>query len=118
VISQDPAGGTQLKKGGRVSLVVAKEPAQSEVPDVTGENEDDAIAILSKAGFEVRRVTQDVGTEDGDGVVLEQSPAGGKAKKGSRVTITVGRFDASQAPTDPSDPGTTTDPTATTPSSP
>ena len=37
--------------------------------------------------------SQDVPTPDGDGVVLEQSPAGGKkAKKGSKVTIVVGKF--------------------------
>jgi serine/threonine-protein kinase len=115
VLSQDPAGGTSAKKGSRVTLTVAKEPSQVEVPDVTGENEDDAIAILSKAGFEVRRTTQDVPTEDGDGVVLEQNPAGGKAKKGEKVTITVGRY----VPPDTGDgTGDTGSPTETTPAVP
>jgi hypothetical protein len=36
--------------------------------------------------------------------VLKQAPAAGKAKKGSRVTITVGRFDPNLNP----DPGTET----------
>jgi serine/threonine-protein kinase len=92
VLTQDPAGGTQTDEGSAVQLTVAKEPSQVDVPDVTGEEQAAAIRALSAEGFEIDQQTQDVDSPEGDGVVLEQDPAGGKAKKGSTVTIVVGRF--------------------------
>jgi beta-lactam-binding protein with PASTA domain len=62
------------------------------VPDVAGEPVADAVARLSDEGFRIRQTQQDVPTEDGDGVVIEQDPAGGQAPRGSTVTLTVGRF--------------------------
>jgi eukaryotic-like serine/threonine-protein kinase len=92
---------------------VAKEPAQAPVPDVTGEDAPAAIAALSGQGFAIDQQSRDVPTPDGDGVVLEQSPAGGKkVKKGSKVTIVVGKFNPDLNP----EGGTTTgDTTGTTP---
>jgi serine/threonine-protein kinase len=109
VLSQSPSGGTSVDKGATVSLTVAKAPAAVSVPDVTGEDEDFAIAKLSGAGFKVKRQTQDINQADGDGVVLTQSPQSGTAKKGSTVTITVGHFTGTTTGT-----GTTTTPPATT----
>jgi len=61
------------------------------------------ITLLSERGFVVVFRVVDVATADEDGVVASQRPAAGdKAKKGSRVTITVGRF------TPPAQPDTTT----------
>jgi serine/threonine-protein kinase len=118
VIKQDPGPGSKIDKGSTVTLAVAKEPQQVDVPDVTGESQADAVARLSKDGFEIRTREQPVDSEEGDGVVLEQDPASGKADRGATVTITVGKFDASLAPA----PGeTTTDPAAppaTTPATP
>jgi serine/threonine-protein kinase len=75
-----------------VTLTVAKESSQIEVPDVTGLSRNEAVEELS-GDFRVRTVEQTVDTPDEDGVVLSQDPAGGaKAKRDSRVTITVGRF--------------------------
>jgi serine/threonine-protein kinase len=62
------------------------------VPDVTGEDAADAVARLSDEGFRIRQRQQDVDSPEGDGVVIEQNPAGGRAPRGSTVTITVGRF--------------------------
>jgi serine/threonine-protein kinase len=106
VLSQTPTGGTQAAKGSVVTLTVAKEPTQADVPDVTGEDQGTAIARLSGAGFEIQRKEKDVDSPEGDGVVIEQAPANGKAKKGSTVTIIVGRFNPNLNPE-----GSTTTPT-------
>jgi len=71
---------------------------------------------LSKDGFEIDIKEQTIPTQDGDGDVIEQDPAGGKAKRGSTVTITVAKFDQSAQTT----PTTSTaapsaTPTTTTP---
>jgi eukaryotic-like serine/threonine-protein kinase len=109
VLSQNPKGGGQAPKGSAVQLTVAKEPAQIDVPDVTGEDQGDAIAKLSSGGFEIQRQEKDVDSPEGDGVVIEQDPAGGgKAKKGSTVTIVVGKFNPNLNPEGtPTTPGTT-----------
>jgi eukaryotic-like serine/threonine-protein kinase len=113
VLSQDPKGGRQVDSGSTIALTVAKEPAQAPVPDVTGENSADAVRRLSQQGFEVDPQTRDVDSPDNDDVVIEQSPtAGTKAKKGSKVTIVVGKFNPDLNP----EGGTTTgDTTGTTP---
>jgi serine/threonine-protein kinase len=104
VLSQSPEAGKRSVKGSSVTIKVAKEPAEAEVPAVVGRPENEAIEELSGAGFTVRTVEQPVDSPDQDGIVLKQAPAAGKAKKGSRVTITVGRFDPNLNP----DPGTET----------
>jgi beta-lactam-binding protein with PASTA domain/tRNA A-37 threonylcarbamoyl transferase component Bud32 len=113
VLAQDPKSGIQIDSGSTVALTVAKEPAAAPVPDVTGEDSPDAIRKLSSMGFEVDPQTRDVDSPDGDGVVIEQTPAAGtKAKKGSKVTIVVGKFNPDLNP----EGGTTTgDGTGTTP---
>jgi beta-lactam-binding protein with PASTA domain/predicted Ser/Thr protein kinase len=109
VLKQSPASGTRLAKGGKVTITVAKEPAQVDVPDVTGEGRLAATAELRKAGFEVSQTTQPTGERTQDLHVISQDPTGAKAKKGSTVTITVGQYDATL------DQGTATTPSAATP---
>ena len=105
VLSQNPKSGGRIDSGSTIALTVAKEPSQVPVPDVTGEDAPAAIAALSGQGFVIDQQSKDVPTPDGDGVVLEQSPAGGKkAKKGSKVTIVVGKFNPDLNP----EGGTTT----------
>src|SRR4051794_17296740 len=115
VLKQSPGANQKIDKGSTVTLAVAKEPQQVEVTDVTGETQDDAVQRLSQDGFEIKIVEQQVDSQEGDGVVIQQDPSSGKVKRGSTVTLTVGRFDASAAPgqTTPTDPGATT--TTTTP---
>jgi beta-lactam-binding protein with PASTA domain/tRNA A-37 threonylcarbamoyl transferase component Bud32 len=92
VLQQDPAGGTEVDAGSSVTLTVAREPREVQVPDVTGEDAADAVARLSDDGFRIRQRQQDVDSPEGDGVVISQDPPGGRAPRGSTVTITVGRF--------------------------
>jgi beta-lactam-binding protein with PASTA domain len=105
VLAQNPSAGTQATKGSTVTLTVAKEPSQVDVPDVTGDSESDATDELSGAGFRVRIESEPVDTPDQDGIVQDQSPKKGQAKKGSPVTLTVGRFNPNLNP----EPDTTGD---------
>jgi eukaryotic-like serine/threonine-protein kinase len=108
VLAQDPPAGTQAAAGTRVTLTLATAPAQVEVPDVVEEERDAARQALEDAGFTVRVVDEPVDTPDEDGFVTGQDPGAGEmAEPGSRVTITVGRF---ELPDDP-EPEPTASPT-------
>ena len=99
VLEQDPAAGTQLRKGGTVALVVAEAPPDVPVPGVIDATEDDAVQAIEDAGFEV--VVQDVAasTPDEDGIVVEQDPPPDTpTPEGAEVTITVGRFEPEAVP--------------------
>jgi serine/threonine-protein kinase len=94
VLEMSPAAGTQVPKGSTVNLIVAKQPKQVAVPDVTTNAVNDAVNALEQAGFGVRQKEKKTTNPDEDGIVLAQNPSGGQKKdRGSRVTITVGRFD-------------------------
>ena len=93
VIDQQPKGGSELARGGTVTLYVSKGPKESTIPDVTSQDEAAATQALEQSGFTVDVVDQDTFDPDQDGIVLSQDPPGGtKAKPGSTVTIVVGRF--------------------------
>ena len=97
VVSTDPSAGTNLQRGSEVIVVVSSGVAQVAVPDVTGQNVDDARSALIAAGFAVT-TTKRSSTTDAEGTVLEQSPAfGSKAAKGSTVSLVVAT--AAPAPT-------------------
>ncbi len=115
VLKQSPGSGRSLDKGSTITLAVAKEPTTVEVPDVTGETQSDAVQRLSQEGFEIETEDREVDSPEGDGVVIEQDPPGGRAERGSTVTIIVGRFNPALDPE-----GQTTDPgaTPTTPTTP
>jgi eukaryotic-like serine/threonine-protein kinase len=111
VLQMSPAAGTKAERAATVTLTVAKEPKQVAVPDVTGDQINDAVDALEEAGLRVRQREEKVTTPDEDGVVLEQNPpAGEKRDKGSRVILTVGRFEPENL--DP-DPGATPVPSPT-----
>jgi len=76
---------------------VATEPSTAAVPDVKGLPVNDAFDALSTAGFTPNQKTKTVDNPDQDGIVVSQSPSSGSLKKkGSKVTVTVGRFDDSK----------------------
>jgi serine/threonine-protein kinase len=103
VISQSPAGNSQVASGTTVNIVIAQTPTTANVPGVTGDTASAATSALQSAGFKVSQTTQNVTDKKKDGVVLSQSPgAGASAKKGSTVTIVVGK--ATSGPTGPTGP--------------
>jgi beta-lactam-binding protein with PASTA domain len=106
VVAMEPTAGTAVPKGSKITLSVSKGPATSQVPDVFGQNQLDAVQLLRGAGFKIAVVPQDVTDPSQDGVVLDESPpAGTPLKPGAIVTITVGHLVGS---------GTTPTTTATT----
>jgi serine/threonine-protein kinase len=93
VLQQDPPPGTKVVEGTSVTIVVARQPQTVEIPDVTGLSEGDAVNQISDAGLQARTRDQEVTDATQNGVVLRQSPsAKRKAKRDSRVTLTVGRL--------------------------
>ncbi len=90
VLSQRPAPGTKLARGGQVTIVVARVPSTVEVPNVVGLPVDQAFVRLQAASLKGR--TAKVASTQPKDRVFRQAPAGGsRATKGSTVTLTVSR---------------------------
>jgi beta-lactam-binding protein with PASTA domain/predicted Ser/Thr protein kinase len=100
VVSQNPTAGTSAGKGSTVTITVAKAPPQVDVPNEIGQRRTPATEDLRAAGFKVAVDERPVTDQSEDGTVVAQDPSGGKADKGSTVTITIGRFPTSN-PTTP-----------------
>jgi beta-lactam-binding protein with PASTA domain/predicted Ser/Thr protein kinase len=91
VIESSPAPGTTVERGSAVTLRVSRGPEQSQVPDVTGESEDNARSAIEGAGLRVGKVTEEESDKD-PGTVIAQSPAAGKkVAKGTAVDLTVAK---------------------------
>ena len=125
VLSQSPAAGTSVDKGATVTLTVAKAPAEVTVPDVTGEDEDDAIAEAVGRGLQGRASRPRTSTSPtSDGVVLRaglrhgrrarRSPDAGTTRARSTGRARRRRRRPGRDPTDRHD-GTAPDATATRP---
>jgi eukaryotic-like serine/threonine-protein kinase len=104
VIASSPGAGEQLTLGDTVTITVAEEPADVAVPDVRGEQVDDALAILEDATLVGEVTERAIKFPDADGQVLNQQPHGGRLEKGSAVTLVVGVFDDSQLDPEGDDP--------------
>ncbi|GHJ38195.1 Stk1 family PASTA domain-containing Ser/Thr kinase [Streptomyces sp. TS71-3] len=88
VAAQSPGKDTQAGEGDVVTLTLSKGPEMIEVPDVVGQNVDDAKQKLTDAGFDV---DVDRGFLDFGDKVKDQSVQGGdKAPEGGTITLKVG----------------------------
>ena len=93
VIGQHPGAGTHVDQGSTVTVVVDRGAPKVDVPDVTGATLADARKQLQDAGLEVQ--TTEVSAGKPPGTVVSQAPeAGSKAQKGSSVTLSVVRGEA------------------------
>lgn len=91
VISTDPEAGTERHAGSAIALVVSK-GRPVDVPDVTGEDLDEARSDLQEAGLKVTVAPQRINSEYDQGQVAAQTPAGGgKAAEGDTVTLTLSK---------------------------
>ena len=105
VISQNPKAGAIQPSGSTVTIVIATAPATATVPPVNGDPTAGAVSALKAAGFQVVSHTKKVTDPAQNGIVVAQNPGGNaNAKKGSTVTITVGKYT----------PGSTSSSTTTT----
>ncbi len=89
VVGSSPPAGTTLERGSEVSLQVSRGPEQVEVPDVTGDSQDNARSALEGVGLRVGKITREE-SDEAPGTVIEQSPAAGEeVDKGDAVDLTV-----------------------------
>lgn len=91
VIEQTPAAGTQADVNTPVTIVVSQGTGSSQVPNVVGSPQSEAVRSLRDAGFEVRTTRAFSGTV-ATGEVIRQTPdAGANAASGGTVAIVVSR---------------------------
>jgi len=109
VLATDPTPGESVPEGSVVTIFYSDGP--EEVPDVIGDQQEEAEAKLREAGFEPK-VVESTATTEPKGTVIDQSPEGGEdAPEGSTVTIVVSAY---EEPTEPTDSSPTESPTAPT----
>lgn len=86
VVSQDPQAGDQLDAGSEVGFEVSLGPPQITLPDVVGDDKNEAADALREEG--VRVVLSERGSDEpADRVVEMQPPAGTEVAPDSRVTL-------------------------------
>ncbi|AVV47559.1 Stk1 family PASTA domain-containing Ser/Thr kinase [Streptomyces sp. P3] len=91
VISTDPEAGAQRRAGAAIALVVSK-GGPVDVPDVAGDDLDDAKAELEKAGLTVKVSSERVNSEVDKGRVAAQTPkADSQLAEGDTVTLTLSK---------------------------
>ncbi|HEY3715181.1 MAG TPA: Stk1 family PASTA domain-containing Ser/Thr kinase [Jatrophihabitantaceae bacterium] len=91
VIGTDPPAGQKVRANTPVTLIVSSGPQMLDVPDVTGDNQNDATNTVRNAGFEVNIVEQFSDGVD-EGKVISQDPEGNsQLEKGRTVTLTVSK---------------------------
>ncbi|SEP68133.1 serine/threonine protein kinase [Lentzea xinjiangensis] len=97
VATQNPATGLKLKKGGTISIQLGRAPDKQNVPNVVGDDVDDARQTLIGSNFKVQ--VEEVDSAKPQGQVLSQTPAGNsKAAKDTTVTLKVSRGNQLEMP--------------------
>lgn len=88
VAETDPAAGTQVQVGSRVTLHVSSGPKEVAVPDVSNLSQDDARTALEEAGLRVGNVSQeDSASVTKDNVIRTQPGAGTAVSRDQKVTL-------------------------------
>ena len=87
VVAQEPAAGEQTDQGGSVTINVSKGTGQVDVPDVVGLTRGEAEAEIESAKLTPNVVT--VPSNETEGTVVAQNPAGGQLKVGETVRLNV-----------------------------
>jgi beta-lactam-binding protein with PASTA domain len=91
VISQTPAGGTDVTEGTAVDLVISSGPALVVVPNVVGDTYSAAVSAITSMGLTVGNVST-VTTRSSCGIVNSQSPVGGNSvQAGTAIDLVVTR---------------------------
>ena len=88
VISSNPQEGNNVAANTTVTLFVSKGQAPVAVPNVVGQQQDQAASTLQSKGFKVDTKT-DATSSSPAGQVISQNPSGGTAAPGATITITV-----------------------------
>ncbi|MEO5780598.1 MAG: Stk1 family PASTA domain-containing Ser/Thr kinase [Arthrobacter oryzae] len=92
VMAQDPASGTEVRRGTPVSLTVSKGPQPIPVPDVRGQEQSAAVKALEAAGLKPVVAAETVHDRKvPQGAVIAQDPATGNLTRGGAVTLTISK---------------------------
>jgi len=90
IVTIQPAPGSKAKKGDAITIVLSGGAEAIEVPRVIGRVLSTAKRIIEEKGFAVGSISYEVSTEFDVGIVMAQNPrAGTKAKKGTKIDLTV-----------------------------
>jgi serine/threonine-protein kinase len=89
VLKQDPAGGASVPDGSTVTLTVSAGKAKVAVPNVVGQDENDAIAAISNARLTPRRTAESSASVEAGKVIRTSPAAGTQVDEGSTVTVVV-----------------------------
>jgi serine/threonine-protein kinase len=87
VVDQNPNAGEDVPKGSTVIIKISQGEQLLDVPNVIGNGQATAEQILVDSGFKV--AVEQVESSQDAGIVIAQTPNGGKAAKGSTVTIVI-----------------------------
>lgn len=87
ILSQDPKGGTMVKQGSTVTLVVAQVAQQVPMPDLRGKTQEEAQAALRDAGLTPEFQEEDSDTVEAGKVVRTQPAAGAQVSRGATVVL-------------------------------
>ena len=96
IISQEPAPGAALEKGGKVDVIISLGPDSSEdqnhcdVPYLTGKSLEAAKKELEEAGLVLDKITEQESASVDKGYVISQSLAAGTSvEKGTKIDLVV-----------------------------
>jgi serine/threonine-protein kinase len=86
----DPAAGEVVLENQQIQVFYNPDPQLQNVPNVVGQNIDEATVTLESLGFDVGTITTDENSDLGEGTVLSTEPeAGTPVAQGTTVDITV-----------------------------
>jgi len=90
VFAQDPGDGTDVAPGETVTIKVSTGPPLTDVPNIVGQQYNDALDALDRAGLKAKRT--EVFAEALAGEVVGQDPkAGATVREGSTVKVSVSK---------------------------
>lgn len=85
VVSSNPPEGGAVAKQGTVTVTVSKGPRMTEVPEVVGVLEENALAALTEAGFPAPDITLEFSDDIPPGEVMSASPEPGVSTRHDTV---------------------------------
>ena len=92
VISSDPQGGRQVRKGGTVTLLVSRGPQLFAVPELVGKKQSDAEDLLKQTSLKPGEVTRKYSDQIASGVVISVDPEPGtRLTRGKPVDLVVSK---------------------------
>lgn len=80
IILQRPEGGTKVKSGREIQLIVSTGRQKGVVPELTGLSLQDAIKLIEKSDFKPGEQREEYNDKFKEGIVIEQSPAPGEER--------------------------------------